>query len=128
MTKRVRYNGGTESYYGCSEPTDLIVGKEYQVIHERDRGWQTDYKLKGIEGEFNSIWFDKVDDGVYMALSKTKPVIGEKYSIFKVEFVNGNPKLVKGVTSTVKSINCIGNDIYQVKTRNSIYIVQVSND
>ena len=32
MAKIVRYNGGTESYYGCSEPTELVIGKEYEVI------------------------------------------------------------------------------------------------
>ena len=41
MAKKVRYNGGTQSYYGCSDPTNLVVGKEYEVVLSRDRGWQT---------------------------------------------------------------------------------------
>ena len=40
MAKIVRYNGGTMSYYGCSEPTELVIGKTYEVISENDRGWQ----------------------------------------------------------------------------------------
>ena len=32
MAKKVRYNGGTQSYYDCSEPTNLDVGKEYEVV------------------------------------------------------------------------------------------------
>lgn len=64
MAKKVRYNGGTESYYGCSDPTNLVVGKEYEVVLSKDRGWQTDYILKGIDGEFNSVWFDEVSSDI----------------------------------------------------------------
>ena len=89
MAKKVRYNGGTLSYYGCSDPTNLVVGKEYEVVLSKDRGWQTDYTLKGIYGEFNSVWFDEVssDDKVYMAIAHEVPVIGEKYSCYKMEFM-----------------------------------------
>ena len=75
MTKQVRYNGGTESYYGCSDPINLVVGEEYEVVFSRERGWQTDYTLKGVDGEFNSVWFDEVssDDKVYMAISQEVP-------------------------------------------------------
>ena len=127
MAKKVRYNGGKESYYRCSYPSKLVVGKEYEVVLARDRGWQTDYTLKGVSGEFNSAWFDDIsfDDKVYMGISHTVPVIGECYSCYKMEFVNGNPKLVSCSTSTVKAINYMGNNIYQVTTRNSTYIVNV---
>lgn len=32
--KMVKYNGKTISYYGCSNPTELTIGKEYKVIVE----------------------------------------------------------------------------------------------
>lgn len=88
MAKKVRYNGGTQSYYGCSDPTNLVVGKEYEVVLSKDRGWQTDYILKGVSGQFNSVWFDEVspDDKVYMAIAHKVPVIGEKYSCYRMEF------------------------------------------
>ena len=123
MAKKVRYNGGTESYYGCSEPTDLVVGKEYEVVSSKDRGWQTDYTLNGVEGEFNSAWFDEVQ--VYMAIAREAPVIGKRYFCYKMEFGNGQPKCSAKTTSTVKEINYMGNNIYQVITRNSVYIVNV---
>ena len=115
------------SYYGCSDPTNLVVGKEYEVVLSRDRGWQTDYTLKGVDGEFNSVWFDEVssDDKVYMAIAHEVPVIGERYSCYKMEFINGQPKLIAWSTSTDKGINYMGNNIYQVTTRNSVYIVNV---
>ena len=127
MAKKVRYNGGTQSYYACSDPTNLVVGQEYDVVLSRDRGCQTDYTLKGVDGEFNSTWFDKVfsDDKVYMAIAHEVPSIGERYSCYKMEFINGQPKLVSWSTSIVKGINYMGNNIYQITTRNSIYIVNV---
>ena len=127
MAKKVRYNGGTQSYYGCSNPSNLVVGKEYEVVLTSDRGWQTDYTLKGVNGEFNSVWFDEVfsEDKVYMAISYEVPAIGKRYSCYKMEFVNGQPKLIAWSTSTVKGINYMGNNIYQVTTSNSVYIVNV---
>ena len=58
--KKVQYNGGTLSYYGCSDPEVLVIGKTYTVIAIEDRGWQTDYTLKEVKGAFNSVWFDEV--------------------------------------------------------------------
>lgn len=127
MAKKVRYNGGTLSYYACSDPTNLVIGKEYEVVISKDRVWQTDYTLKGVNGEFNSVWFDEVfsNDKVYMAIANEVPVIGKRYSCYKIEFINGQPKLVDWSTSTVQGINHMGNNIYQVTTRNSVYIVNV---
>ena len=128
MAKKVRYNGGTQSYYGSySDPTNLVVGKEYEVILSRVHDWHTDYILKGVDGNFNSAWFDEVssDDKVYMAIAHEVPAIGERYSCYKMEFINGQPKLVSWSTSTVKEIDYMGNNIYQVTTRNSVYIVNV---
>ena len=126
MAKIVRYNGGNESYYGCSEPTELVIGKEYEVISENVRSCQTDYTLKGVKVYFNSVWFDEVELGkVFMALARAIPVVGERYKCSKVEFVNGKPKLIGWNTSTVREVSDMGNSIYQVITCNSTYIVQV---
>lgn len=120
----VRYNGGTESYYGCTEPKALVIGKTYEVVSANDRGWQTDYTLKGIAGHFNSCWFDEVPS-TYMALAHSVPIAGERCKCSKLEFVNGKPTLIGWSTSTVTEVLYMGNNIYRVTTRNSIYIVQV---
>lgn len=127
MAKKVRYNGGTESYYGCSEPTDLVIGKEYEVVSERDRGWQTDLTLRGVSGEFNSAWFDEViiDDHVYMAISNNLPEIGKRYFCFKISIKNGRPELIGTTTSRISQIKFLGNDVYKVTTENSVYFVTV---
>ena len=127
MAKMVRYNGGTMSYYCCSEPTALIVGKEYEVIAENDRGWQTDYTLKGVRGYFNSVWFDDVKstEATFMALAHRIPIVGERCQCSKLEFINGQPKLISWSTSIVKEVSYMGNNIYRLTTCNSVYIVQV---
>lgn len=130
MAKIVRYNGGTESYYGCSEPTELVVGKEYEVISVNIRAWQTDYTLNGVKGHFNSVWFDDVNSKetakTYMAVAFTVPVVGKSCMCSKLEFVNGQPRLIGWRTSAVKEVSHMGNNIYRVITLNSTYIVQVA--
>ena len=128
MAKIVRYNGGTESYYGCSEPTELVIGKEYEVIAAKDRGWQTDYTLKGVNGSFNSCWFEEVafdSAPTFMALAHTVPTVGKAMHCYKIEFSNNKPQLHPWCTTTVKEIRDFGNNIYQVTTANSTYIVKV---
>ena len=62
MAKIIRYNGGKESWKGCTDPNNLIVGENYEVCREEVSAWQTNYYLKGIEGYFNSTWFDIVEE------------------------------------------------------------------
>lgn len=119
MAKKVRYNGGTESWSTCSDPTELVVGKVYEIVSSKDCGWQTNYTLKGVTGEFNSTWFDEI---VYKAIATGIPVIGESYNCCKL-----NEKL-EGLlitTSPVKEIDHMGNNIYKVTTCNNVYIVMV---
>ena len=105
----------------------LLELKQELEIFSRDCGWQTDYILKDVDGEFNSVWFDEVssDDKVYMAIAHEVPVIGERYFCYKIEFINGQPNFIDWYTSTVEGINYMGNNICQVTTRNSVYIVNV---
>lgn len=126
MEKIVAYNGGTEGYYSCSDPSVLTIGQMYEVIAQTDRGWQTDYTLAGVEGSFNSSWFDVITAPiVYMALAQTRPVVGQEYKCFKIEIIGGKPKLISWTTSDVLDVLDLGNNIYQVTTRISIYIVLV---
>lgn len=57
--KKVIYNGGTLSYYGSSDHNLLVKGKRYVVRDVYIKDWQTDYKLEGVVGWFNSYWFNE---------------------------------------------------------------------
>ena len=35
MVQKVRYNGGTQRMYECSDPTDLIVGKNMKLSKKK---------------------------------------------------------------------------------------------
>lgn len=128
MAKIVRYNGGNVSYYSCSSPEKLIVGKTYEVCRTIVKNSQTDYVLKGIEGEFNSVWFDEIlsEKKVYIAVSNEVPRAGSRYICQKISYAGENVKLTKVRTSIIKSVTCVGNNIYNVDTANTSYIVSVS--
>lgn len=130
MKKLVRYNGDTEAYYPCTDPKDLLIkGNIYEVVDVLVFGFHTKYILEGINGEFNSIWFDEVksDPKVYMAIAYNLPVIGQPYTCCKIN-ASGDQKLnvTAQSTSKVKSFYYLGNNIYEVITQNSKYIVTVS--
>ena len=57
--KVVRYNGGTKSYLYSDKPDCLVIGKEYTVIRINQGHYYTTYELEGINGEFNSVWFNE---------------------------------------------------------------------
>lgn len=124
MAKRVIYNGGTESYGSCSDPSVLTVGKEYEIVSVKVYNWHTDYKLKGIDGTFNSVWFNEVtNEKVYIAIAKSLPKIGEKFDCYKLDVKQR--EYTSWSTSPVRGIELLGNNIYKVKTCNSIYLVSV---
>lgn len=134
MTKKVRYNGGTESYTYSTNPKCLVVGKEYEVVSETVLNFQTNYTLRGVEGEFNSVWFDEVitsetkksNKVINLAISEVLPNVGEGYHCAKIDFIDGKPKLLRCLTSPVKEFEEIGVNTYLVKTNNSIYVVKVN--
>jgi len=127
--KQVFYNGGTESYYGCSDPSELVVGKIYEVITENDKEWQTDYTLKGIAGHFNSVWFTDVTDlpETFLAFSRKIPVKGEQLDCYKFMILQKqNLAMQECCNSTIKSVELIGKDTYKTITSNNImYIITV---
>ena len=126
MKMIVRYNGGKDSYNACSEPKELVVGQEYEVVSIEKGDWQTNYTLKGIKGKFNSVWFDEVSlyPPTYLAVSNKKPIVGYAYECSRMEYIDGAWKLSRKKTSNVKAVEQIGKVTYKVETLNSTYIVQ----
>ena len=127
--KLVRYNGKKDSYSGCSSPENLVKGQVYMVI-SRDIGtWQTNYTLEGVEGYYNSVWFDTVEEYeeslTNMAISKNKPQVGLRAQLLRVVYSGESVSLQNWRTSTVQEVKHLTNNLYQIKTRNNLYIVQV---
>lgn len=127
MSKKiVCYTGATSTHYPCSNPDVLVVGRKYEVVSEEDKLWQTDYILKDVEGHFNSCWFQEVVNNItYIAVSNIAPAIGHRYQCAKLEFANGKWGLTNVNTSMVMDVHKIGDNIYQVITVHSVYIVQL---
>ena len=118
--KKVVYNGNTLTYAPCSDPSNLIMGKVYNVVHEEVGAWQTNYTLEGVTGSYNSVWFNPVKP-IYMASSSEYPKKGDTYRCFKM--FSGEHKCM--LTSHVQDVMLLGAYTYKVETLNSIYIVQV---
>lgn len=117
MKEFVVYNGGTLSYKTCDDPSVLEKGKIYEIT-DIDRGsWQTNFKLKGVRGTFNSVWFDEIKN-VELAFSGEIPVEGQRYNLKKVD--TNEMKVVPIRTSTVQIYGG-----YVIKTVNTVYLVKV---
>lgn len=128
----VRYNGGTQYYYPCTKPDMLVKGREYEVIHINMSDCHTEYTLKGVEGEFNSVWFDVVEEKeetsfptTYLATSHNFPVVGRSYVCSRIEWTGCRWILEPVITSTVMQVEQIADSTYRVITRNSVYITEV---
>ena len=135
MSKVVRYNGGKDSYGGSfTNPTMLVTGKEYELLYSKQHAWSTEYILKGVQGTFNSCWFDEVGQPAdypptFLAVSHNFPTIGERLECYKAEYDarhGGTPNFVSWSTSKVTDIRELGTNTYYVKTLNSVYIVSVN--
>lgn len=129
MVKKVIYTGERHSEeYGYLDTSQLIIGKEYEVTISKDRGYRIDYILKGIKGTFPSDLFEEVKSkpNIYMAFAYEPPKLGKEYRCYKLGFDGGRPTQTFIQTSKVRYIEYISNNIYQVNTENSIYLVNVN--
>ena len=124
MKELVVYNGGTLSYSPCDDPSILKKGQIYEIT-DIDRGsWHTNYKLKGVDGWFNSVWFKSSQEfkNVELAFSEEIPVEGQRYNLKKVDI--NELKVVPVRTSTVQKVKMFGGG-YVIKTLNTVYMVKV---
>ena len=103
-----------------------MVGKIYEVNEEIDLGYQTNYILKEVDGEFNSVWFKKIELPVAMALAKEMPNLGKPMK----NLLRFNKNEVRQIlqTTPVRNIEKIERNVFKVLTQNTIYIIQVVSD
>lgn len=118
-----KYNGGKDSLYVCTEPDKLEIGHIYEVISANDKGEQLDYALKGVVGQFNSVWFDKVN--VYTAITRNQPAVGHSMNCIKVEYFDGKYKTTPWTTSMVVKSEEIAEGVFKVITTNNVYMTML---
>ena len=125
MTRKIGiYNGGTESYKFSDKPDDLIVGGIYTIVKQHKTDYQTNYELAEFPGkEFNSCWFN--EPTCYIAVAYTHPKIGEKFYCNRYDMEHKSYGFHSVTTSKVTDITKLGNNIYLVKTKNSMYFCEI---
>ena len=121
--KILMYNGGKDSYRECSDPDLLVKGKFYEIVAKKDLGFQTNYLLNGLAGEYNSVWFSEPTS--CFAYSNTIPVEGKSMEHI-IRFTGINVEKIIH-TSPVRCVEQIASDSYKVYTQNTLYIVKVIN-
>ena len=81
------------------------------------------YTLKGVDGYFNSVWFDDVKIGLVIATKA--PKIGERFLCYEYA-PNANKYFrVTVLTSRVRKVEQLTNKGYKIYTLNSCYIVHL---
>lgn len=138
--KIVRYNGKTLSMCQCTAPWELVLGKEYFVLSWTRQDGQILYRLKDIEGLFDSCWFEPAFEPAgdnfmslaqttvkesFLAIAHSVPSIGQRFKCERIEIWGGVPKLKGCFTTTVLDVLYIGGNIFRITTRQSVYIVHV---
>ena len=122
-TKLVKYNGETATYKYCSSPKLLKKGEFYEVVSEEVCDCQTNYSLKGINGCFNSVWFNDVK--VAFVIATKPPKLDERFLCYEMLPVDNKYSRTTVLTSRVRKIEQISNKGYKIYTLNSCYIVYV---
>lgn len=119
--KKVIYNGGCLSYHNnCELPNLLQIGHVYTVVKEAISEFHTEYTLKEVPGEFNSVWFDPILP-TFIATANSVPVEGQQFTCNRYE----NGRFVHVHATTAQNVQTLGINAYKVRTKNSIYVVQV---
>lgn len=122
-TKLVKYNGETATYKYCSSPQLLREGEFYEVVSKDVGECQTNYTLKGVDGYFNSVWFDNVKIGLVIATKP--PKVCERFLCYE-QLPDGNKYSRATIfTSRVRKIEQLTGKSYKIYTLNSCYIVHV---
>lgn len=141
---KVRYNGNTDSSSNYTSPTSLTIGQIYEIqTIGAFPGGYTACTLRGIDGTFNPLWFDKIEENItskesepiseqtpkpasdittFVAISQEIPETGKSIILKRG---NGKNSFATIRTTTLKSVEQIEKNIYICQTKSRKYIVQV---
>ncbi len=125
--KKVLYNGGTDNPYGCTEPTELVKGREYEVRWEDNRGTGKVFVLKGICGCFNVDWFYVIPT-IYLAEARNIPEINHSWDCTITKELTGlNPERINVLCQVDKVIDVkqLSKDIYCIRTKYCVFLTTI---
>lgn len=127
---KVRYNGEIQTHYVSQNPSKLVNGKIYNVVRMTPFNQQANLIIEGLDGDFNSAWFDEVnsDDNIYMAYSDKVPVVGKGMTCTKLDLSGRTDNFVNCITSPVQEVSKEYDEdytVYRVKTLNSTYMITI---
>lgn len=124
MLKMVTYVGNNNSVSSKENTNLLEIGKNYMVTEEVTSASKVEYKLKGIEGSFDSALFEL--PYVLLGISDCIPKAGLRLENLSILSNRGTfEKVYK--TSVVKEVIQISNNVYYAYCKNMLYIVSVLN-
>lgn len=140
---KVTYNGGVDSFYPCTKPTDLVVGQTYTVVSsvKRTTNLQKDYILEGISGQFCSEWFDVISTSVEpstkdssksssttiphsIAYTHNIPALKQPCNLYNLSKVNGQWKISR-FSITFDKIQPVGGNVYRCIVAKHVYYIEV---
>ena len=121
--KFVRYNGQKNPY--CISNI-LKEGNIYEVEDIEKSDFRTDYILKGVEGVFNSCMFDTLEEkSTYICVINELPVLGQRARVKKIIFSKDGISYQNLKTSSVEEVKSLGNNVFSIKTKNSLYVASL---
>ena len=63
---KVKYIGASDAqvnWGNCDDPRNVLIeGEVYEVEEEDVRTWHTKLSLVGVDGKFNSVCFDRLEE------------------------------------------------------------------
>lgn len=122
MKKIVMYNGYCNNYFCSTDPSVLQKGCLYMVEEEIDYGYYTEYRLVGVEGKFNSVWFDSVEE-LKFAYAENSPEVGERMRCDEIRVKEGKVSFVECETYILQSVERIYSNVYVATTENEVYVI-----
>ena len=122
MKKIVMYNGRCNNYFCSTDPSVLQKGCLYRVEEEIDYGYYTEYRLVGVEGEFNSVWFNSVEK-LKFAYAENSPEVEERMRCDEIMVQEGRISFVKCETDILQSVERVYNNIYVATTEDEVYVI-----
>ena len=131
LKKLVKFIGETESLYpSASARNKLEINRMYVVISEieQHRGqinyilMTLDYEKRIINGDFNACWFQIHPN--HLGCVRGIPEEGEYFEFYRLQEAGYFPPCYEKCRTKADYVEWLGEDLYAVYTKNSVYVLK----